>query len=109
MKIDYDQISQIYDTYRSYSDTMIRQIIEFGNLKDEMTILELANVVLKLTKSKSEIEFLVPKDARTADDPTRRCPDISKARRVLKWKPKVKLEDGLGQTIDHFRHLQERA
>ncbi|TET51564.1 MAG: NAD-dependent epimerase/dehydratase family protein, partial [Anaerolineales bacterium] len=82
--------------------------VNLGN-PEEMTILDLANVVLELTQSKSEIEFLVPKDARTADDPTRRCPDIAKAKRVLKWQPKVKLDDGLRQTIDYFRHLQERA
>jgi dTDP-glucose 4,6-dehydratase len=81
--------------------------VNLGN-PQEITILELAEIVLRLTKSESEIEFLVPKDARTADDPNRRCPDIGKAKRVLKWKPKVKLEKGLRETIDYFAGLAER-
>jgi dTDP-glucose 4,6-dehydratase len=80
--------------------------VNLGN-PQEITILRLAEIVLELTNSKSEIEFLVPKDARTADDPTRRCPDIGKAKRALRWQPKVELEDGLRQTISYFVSLME--
>ncbi len=65
----------------------------------EFTILELAELVLKLTKSRSPvIHRPLPQD-----DPTQRCPDISLARRALGWEPKVKLEEGLRLTIEYFQ------
>jgi len=69
----------------------------------EMTILRLAQLVLELTGSRSEIQFVTPADERTADDPKVRCPDISKAQRILGWSPEVSLEDGLARTIAYFR------
>ena len=76
--------------------------VNLGN-PDEMTILEFAHKVLKLTGSDSPITFVTPTDARTADDPKVRCPDVSKAQRVLGWEPQVVLEEGLRQTIEYFR------
>jgi UDP-glucuronate decarboxylase len=65
----------------------------------EFTVLELAETVLKLTRSKSRIVYkpLPP------DDPVRRCPDISLAKSALGWEPKIGLEEGLGKTIGYFR------
>ncbi len=71
--------------------------VNIGN-PHEITVLEMAETVRKLTGSRSEIEFL----PLPADDPTRRCPDISKARRLLDWEPGVGLEEGLGRTIEYF-------
>jgi dTDP-glucose 4,6-dehydratase len=76
--------------------------VNLGN-PDEMTILDFAHKVLDLTGSDSPLTFVTPTDARTADDPKVRCPDITKARRVLGWRPKVALEEGLRDTIAHFR------
>ncbi len=76
--------------------------VNLGN-PDEMTILEFAHKVLKLTGSDSPITFVTPTDARTADDPKVRCPDVSKAQRVLGWEPQVSLEEGLRQTVTYFR------
>lgn len=76
--------------------------VNMGN-PAEMTVLEFAHKVLELTGSRSPIEFVTPTDARTADDPKVRCPDISKARRVLGWEPRVPLEEGLRHTIEYFR------
>jgi dTDP-glucose 4,6-dehydratase len=76
--------------------------VNMGN-PDEMTILEFAHQVLELTGSRSPIEYVTPTDERTADDPKVRCPDISKAQRVLGWEPQVRLEEGLGQTMMYFR------
>jgi dTDP-glucose 4,6-dehydratase len=76
--------------------------VNIGN-PDEMTILEFAHQVLEVTDSDSEITFVEPPDARTADDPQVRCPDISKARRVLGWSPKVPLEGGLKRTAAYFQ------
>jgi dTDP-glucose 4,6-dehydratase len=68
----------------------------------EMTILEFARAVLKVTSSTSEIVFVHPKDERTKDDPMVRQPDISKARHLLGWEPAVSLEEGLAKTVDWF-------
>lgn len=76
--------------------------VNLGN-PDEMTILDFAHKVLDLTGSDSPLTFVTPTDARTADDPKVRCPDIAKARRVLGWRPEVALEEGLRDTIAHFR------
>jgi UDP-glucuronate decarboxylase len=74
--------------------------VNLGN-PDEFTILELAEKVIKLTKSKSRIIF----KPLPEDDPAQRQPDIRLAKKRLKWKPTVKLEDGLKETIKYFRKL----
>jgi nucleoside-diphosphate-sugar epimerase len=76
--------------------------VNLGN-PDEITILDLAGRVLTLIDSDSEIAFVSPDDARTADDPKVRCPDISRAREVLGWQPRVSLDDGLRQTVAYFQ------
>ncbi len=75
--------------------------VNLGN-PTEFTILELAHKVIELTKSKSKIVF---KDL-PHDDPTQRQPQIALAKKSLKWEPKVKLEDGLKETIEYFRKLK---
>lgn len=65
----------------------------------ECTMLELAETVIALTNSGSQIAFR----ARPSDDPEKRKPDIGVARSLLGWEPKVKLVDGLLQTIHYFR------
>ncbi|MDO8703105.1 MAG: SDR family oxidoreductase [Undibacterium sp.] len=71
----------------------------------EFTIRELAEMVLRLTDSKSQIEYRpLPQD-----DPVRRQPDISKAREVLDWEPKVAIEDGLKETIQYFKKILKDA
>jgi UDP-glucuronate decarboxylase len=72
--------------------------VNIGN-PGEFTMLQLAELTIKLVGGKSRI---VHKEL-PADDPKQRRPDISLARRVLKWEPKVPLEDGLRQTIAYFR------
>jgi dTDP-glucose 4,6-dehydratase len=65
----------------------------------EMTVLQFAKKILALTGSKSEIAYRpLPQD-----DPQVRQPDISKARKLLNWEPKVELDEGLIKTIDYFR------
>jgi len=72
--------------------------VNIGN-PDEYTILQLAHIILKLTNSHSDIEFLpLPQD-----DPVQRKPDIALAMERLNWRPKIDLEKGLLQTIDYFR------
>jgi len=69
----------------------------------EMTILQFAQKIIELTGSRSEIVFIEPTDMRIKDDPKVRQPDISKARRILSWLPRVSLEEGLSKTIEYFR------
>ncbi|HDH06298.1 MAG TPA: SDR family oxidoreductase [Nitrospirae bacterium] len=68
----------------------------------EFTILELAHKVIELTGSKSRIIF----KPLPHDDPTRRQPKITLAKKTLKWKPEVRLEDGLKKTIEYFRKVK---
>ena len=72
--------------------------VNLGN-PGEFTMLELAEQVLKLTKSKSKIVH----KALPADDPKQRRPDITFAKKYLKWEPKVALAQGLKLTIDYFK------
>ena len=72
--------------------------VNIGN-PDEFTILECAQAVLEVTGSKSELRF----EALPEDDPTRRRPDITKARTLLGWEPKVTLREGLVKSLDYFK------
>ena len=74
--------------------------VNLGN-PDEVSVGELAKKVIALTGSKSKIIY----QSLPTDDPTQRCPDISLAHRLLGWKPKVSLAEGLKKTIDYFREL----
>ncbi len=76
--------------------------VNLGN-PQEMRIIDFARLILQLSGSCSEIEFVRPKDERTADDPNRRCPDITRARTLLGWQPVVPVEEGLRLTIEWFR------
>jgi UDP-glucuronate decarboxylase len=67
----------------------------------EFTMLELAEAVLRKTKSKSKIAY----HPLPADDPKQRKPDISLAKKTLGWEPKIPLDEGLDRTIDYFRNL----
>ena len=74
--------------------------VNLGN-PGEFTILELAEMIIKLTNSKSNLSF-VP---LPSDDPRQRQPNISLAQEALKWSPTVELEDGLKKTITYFKSM----
>jgi UDP-glucuronate decarboxylase len=74
--------------------------VNLGNPR-ESTIRELAELVLALTAGKSQLR----KEPLPIDDPTRRCPDIAKAKAVLDWEPRVPLEEGLRKTIEYMRKV----
>jgi len=76
--------------------------INIGN-PNEITILKLAEKIIELTNSKSEIVF----KELPVDDPVRRCPDITKAKKILGWEPKISLEEGLIKTIEWFKKILE--
>jgi UDP-glucuronate decarboxylase len=72
--------------------------MNLGN-PDELTIAEIARRIVAFTGSKSELRFLpLPED-----DPRQRQPDISLARKILRWEPETPLDTGLAKTIEHFR------
>jgi dTDP-glucose 4,6-dehydratase len=72
--------------------------VNIGN-PGEFTILECARKVIAVTGSKSQIRY----EPLPQDDPKQRCPDISKARRLLGWEPKIDLESGLKMSLQYFR------
>jgi dTDP-glucose 4,6-dehydratase len=78
--------------------------VNIGN-PDEFTVLELAEVVLEVTGSDSEITY----EPLPVDDPVRRRPDISLARRLLGWRPEVDLREGLARTYDWYRRERDRG
>jgi dTDP-glucose 4,6-dehydratase len=72
--------------------------VNIGN-PNEFTMIECAHEVLRVTGSSSKITFLpLPED-----DPKQRCPDISKAKRLLGWEPKIQLPEGLERSLDYFK------
>lgn len=74
--------------------------VNLGN-PDEYTVNQLAEKVIRFCNSKSKIIHMpLPQD-----DPTRRKPDITRAKEILGWEPHVHVDDGLEQTIDYFRNL----
>jgi len=74
--------------------------VNMGN-PDEFTILELAQMVIRLTGSRSKIIF----EPLPQDDPLQRQPDISLAKEHLHWEPTLNLEQGLTRTIEYFRTI----
>jgi dTDP-glucose 4,6-dehydratase len=72
--------------------------VNIGN-PDEYTILECAQAILEVTKSRSEMRF----KPLPQDDPTRRCPDIARAEKLLGWKPEIPLPAGLAKSLEFFQ------
>jgi UDP-glucuronate decarboxylase len=93
-----------------YVDDLIEGFVRFMGTPDEVTgpmnlgnpgeftIAELADLVLDITGSKSQLK----KEPLPSDDPTQRCPDIGFAKKTLGWEPKVPLREGLTKTIEYF-------
>jgi dTDP-glucose 4,6-dehydratase len=96
-------ISDLVDGIVRLMEADVEGPVNLGN-PNELSILDFAKRVLAVTGSASEITFVQPTDARTRDDPQRRCPDITRAREVLGWEPRVPLDEGVRRTADYFRH-----
>lgn len=96
-----------------YVDDLLKGLIRFMNFDKEFTgpvnlgnpeeisILELAEKIIKITNSSSKIEYYPP----TQNDPVRRKPDISLSKKKLDWQPEVDLETGLKKTIEYFKRF----
>ncbi len=74
--------------------------VNIGN-QDEMTILQFAETINKIVGNQAGITFV--KDARSVRDPQQRQPDITRAREILKWEPKISLAEGIQKTIPYFK------
>ena len=81
-----------------YSDEHLP--VNIGN-QHEISLLEFAEAINKITGNKAGVTFV--KDARSARDPQQRRPDITRARAILQWEPKVSLEEGIAKTIPYFK------
>jgi dTDP-glucose 4,6-dehydratase len=93
-------VSDLVDGLYRLMQSDERYPVNLGNPR-EMTILEFAEEIRRLTGSRSELCYReLPED-----DPRQRQPDITKARAMLGWEPRVSLEDGLGKTVEYFRGL----
>ncbi len=93
-----DEVEGIFSLFASD----VTEPINIGN-PGEFRVAELAELVLELTGSSSEIRYLpLPED-----DPKTRQPDIARARELLGWQPGISLREGLSSTIEYFRRLQE--
>ena len=91
-------ISDLVEGLYRLAISEVREPINLGN-PEEMSILQFAEELLRITKSKSRVSF----KPLPVDDPKVRRPDISKAKELLGWQPKVKLKEGLLRTIEWFR------
>ncbi len=80
------------------NDGLAGEVVNLGN-PEEHTILQFAERIVALTGHTASIQF----EPLPTDDPQRRQPDISKARRLLEWEPEIGLDEGLGRTLDAFR------
>jgi dTDP-glucose 4,6-dehydratase len=98
-----------------YVDDLIRGIVgmldsaesgpvNLGN-PEEFTVAEFAQLVLRVTGSGSPVEYL----PLPVDDPTRRCPVITRASQVLGWQPQIQVEDGVRRTVEWFRSRPEEV
>ncbi len=91
-------VSDLVDGIIRLMESDINDPVNIGN-PQEMTIEEIARVIIRLTGSSSQIVYRpLPED-----DPKVRQPDITRARTLLGWEPKVKLEEGLTRTLEYFR------
>jgi len=91
-------VSDLIDGILRLSRSTEHLPVNIGN-PDEWTILECAREILAVTGAKSKVRF----EPLPQDDPTRRRPDITKARTLLGWEPKVSLHQGLERSLDYFK------
>jgi dTDP-glucose 4,6-dehydratase len=82
------------------SESDVHDPVNLGN-PNEMSLLELAKMIIELTESRSEIVF----EALPEDDPQVRQPDITRARQLLGWEPEIDVRDGLRRTIEHYMRI----
>ena len=88
------------DAWEKMIDSDVEGPINIGN-PNEITINQLVNIVKKITKKEIKIRY----SPLPTNDPLKRRPDISKAKNLLKWSPKIDIEEGVGQTVNWMQYL----
>jgi dTDP-glucose 4,6-dehydratase len=88
----------------SLAESGVHEPVNLGN-PDEMSLLEMARLVVELTESRSEVVF----EALPVDDPQVRQPDVTRARDLLGWEPEIDIREGLRRTIGHYTKVLGRA
>jgi dTDP-glucose 4,6-dehydratase len=91
-------VSDLVDGVLRLMDSDVRDPVNIGN-PHEVTIEEIARIIIRLLGSRSKVVYR----SLPVDDPKQRKPDITRARSLLGWEPKVELEEGLLSTVDYFR------
>lgn len=102
----FQYIDDLLDGLMKQLESDYHEPINIGN-PYEMTILDFAHTINEITNNQGKIVFM--SEQRIAGDPQTRCPDITRAREVLGWEPKVSLAEGLQKTIEYFQKLSEKA
>ncbi|HEV8184579.1 MAG TPA: GDP-mannose 4,6-dehydratase, partial [Chthoniobacterales bacterium] len=97
-------VSDLIDGIFRLSQSDFHEPVNIGNPR-EMTIKQFAQEIIRITGTSAEIEHR----PLPVDDPKVRQPDITRARTVLGWEPRVEFEEGITETIDYFRGCLERG
>jgi dTDP-glucose 4,6-dehydratase len=97
-------VSDLIDGIFRLSQSDFHEPVNIGNPR-EMTIKQFAEEIIRITGTKSRIEY----KPLPVDDPKVRQPDISRAKKILGWEPKVEFEEGITRTIEYFQQWLERA
>lgn len=100
----FQYVADLVEGVRKLMETPYNRPVNIGNPR-EMTILEFARLILQLTGSSSAIEY----KPLPEDDPKTRQPDITLARKLLNWEPRVPVEEGIARTIEWYRQLAGRG
>ena len=98
----FQYVDDLIEGIRRLMEKQYHLPVNLGN-PEEYTMLELANLVQELSGTKLELAF----EELPIDDPKQRKPDITRARELLNWQPRVSVRDGLSRTIDYFKQLEE--
>ena len=82
------------------AESEVHEPVNIGN-PNEMSLLEMAKLIIELTESRSEVVF----EALPVDDPQVRQPDIARARDLLGWEPEIDVREGIRRTIEHYTKI----
>ena len=82
------------------TESEVHEPVNIGN-PNEMSLLEMARLIIELTESRSEVVF----EALPIDDPQVRQPDIARARDLLEWQPEIDVREGIRRTIEHYTKI----
>jgi dTDP-glucose 4,6-dehydratase len=82
------------------AESHVHEPVNIGN-PNEMSLLEMAKLIIELTESRSEVVF----EALPVDDPQVRQPDIARARDLIGWEPEIDVRDGIQRTIEHYTKI----